>query len=337
MDTTEKEVLIKIKKKRGRKPKGGKIIQKKNIHDDVIHEIQENIILHLKCHTKDIESCSFLSELHYNPHIENVSAYSKHTNYSEYNHDMIHQIINNNLASTEQCIVDTKTCVSTEHTENSNNSLQKNTNDINESVLNQKLIELDNQLKQNIHITKKSDCFWCTHPFDSPSIYIPKCMVNGLYEVYGCFCTPECGVAYLYQENIESSDKCERYALMHSLYRDVYKYKTNIKPASNPYYLLEKYYGNLKIEEYRNLSKQGSVVMLLNKPIVRMIPELSTSVDEFDIHKRFYTNSNKTENTKSYRLSRDKGTTDIKTPFNHHAHVEASKHEHNYNKYWNGI
>ena len=52
MDTDKKEI-----KKRGRKPKGGKIIDNKQITESV-QLISQNIILHLKCSLQDISVCT---------------------------------------------------------------------------------------------------------------------------------------------------------------------------------------------------------------------------------------------------------------------------------------
>ena len=64
-------------------------------------------------------------------------------------------------------------------------------------------------LEHNLHINnacnKKSACFWDTCEFDNPPVYIPKSYVNNAYQVYGCFCSPECAVAHLMEENIAYS------------------------------------------------------------------------------------------------------------------------------------
>lgn len=71
---TEKDTNAppKIPKKRGRKPKGGKII--KNITSNHIeHNIKPNVILHLKCSLSDIEPKQMLSNLDYNPNNVNTT------------------------------------------------------------------------------------------------------------------------------------------------------------------------------------------------------------------------------------------------------------------------
>ena len=56
------------KKKRGRKPKGGKIMLKKNTKP-FERLVCNNIILHLKCSTNDINKISTMSHLSYTPSV----------------------------------------------------------------------------------------------------------------------------------------------------------------------------------------------------------------------------------------------------------------------------
>ena len=84
-------------------------------------------------------------------------------------------------------------------------------------------------LKVKLHLNevsdKRSHCFWCTCHFDNPPIYIPKQERNNIIEVYGCFCSPECAVAYLKNEPIDCSVLWERYALLNNIYSKIYNYK----------------------------------------------------------------------------------------------------------------
>jgi len=61
-------------------------------------------------------------------------------------------------------------------------------------------------------------CFWCTHSFDHQPRVIPEREVNGVYNVYGNFCSPECGVAYLLKEGLDPHVRWERMALLHRIY-----------------------------------------------------------------------------------------------------------------------
>jgi hypothetical protein len=145
-------------------------------------------------------------------------------------------------------------------------------------------------LEHNLHINnicdKKSACFWCTYDFDNPPVYIPKHYIKESYHVYGCFCSPECATAYLMEENIDSSAKFERYYLINHIYSKIYDYKKNIKPAPNPFYMLEKYYGNLTIQEYRALLRNERLFLIVDKPLTRILPELHEDNDDFIINNK---------------------------------------------------
>ena len=82
-------------------------------------------------------------------------------------------------------------------------------------------------------------------------------------------------------ENIDNATKFERYHLLNFIYSKIYNYKKNIKPAPNPLYLLDKFYGNLNIQEYRHLLKNERLLLIVEKPLTRMLPELHEDNDEF--------------------------------------------------------
>jgi len=147
--------------------------------------------------------------------------------------------------------------------------------------VNTKLKQLRIQLYKNEMHEKKSACFWCTYEFDNPPCYILKYEMDGTICGYGSFCRPECGVGFLMKEPIDDSTKFERYQLMNQIYGKVYGYKKNIKPAPNPYYLLDKYYGNLSIQQYRKLLKTEHMLLVIDKPLTRILPELHDDNDEF--------------------------------------------------------
>jgi len=155
-----------------------------------------------------------------------------------------------------------------------------------------KLKQLEHSLHLNNINDKKSACFWCTHDFDNPPVYIPKYFLNESYHVYGCFCSPECSVAYLMEENIDSSTKFERYHLLNHIYTKIYDYKKNIKPAPNPYYMLEKYYGNLSIQEYRTLLSNERLFLIVDKPLTRIMPELHQDNEDYIINNKIIPTNN---------------------------------------------
>jgi hypothetical protein len=147
-----------------------------------------------------------------------------------------------------------------------------------ETQLNGKIKDMKiNFYKNDGDLHKKSACFWCSFDFDNKSFFIPKTETNNIFNVYGCFCTPECATAYLFKEKIDDNIKFERYHLLNKMYN---RTQENIKPAPNPYYLLDKYLGNLTIHEYRRLLKtQHHQLVFVEKPMTRILPELHSETE----------------------------------------------------------
>jgi hypothetical protein len=240
-------------KKRGRKPKGGKIVTT-NVSNIVKHELITNIVLHLKCKRSDILTDTLISNLNYNPTVESVEAYNIQNQYLDLN------LLTDNddkMTTCENVSIDND---------------KKNNKDI--KFIWKKIKTLENDLHTNNINLKKSACFWCTYDFDNPCIYIPQCKFKESYKVYGCFCSPECACAHLMKENLESSVKYERYSLLNFIYCKIYEHKKNIKPAPDPFYTLDKYCGNLSIQEYRKLLRNERLLMIIDKPLTRVLPEL---------------------------------------------------------------
>jgi hypothetical protein len=266
-------------KKRGRKPKGGKIIQQV-IPLNNNKETKPNVILHLKCSLKDlqinqsasssIESFNFSAKNDLNYEI--ISSNQNNFTNNNSNNNYINTIISNNDNDTDNDMYD-------------DDYYSKNKdNDIREVW--KKLKVLEHNLHINNISNKKSACFWCTCEFDNPPVYIPKHFIKDSYHVYGCFCSPECATAHLMEENIDSSSKFERYHLINNIYSKIYDYKKNIKPAPNPFYLLDKYYGNLSIQEYRSLLRNERLFLVVDKPLTRILPELHEDNDDFIINNK---------------------------------------------------
>tara|TARA_Y100000389_G_scaffold108054_1_gene105205 strand:- start:1419 stop:2408 length:990 start_codon:yes stop_codon:yes gene_type:complete len=279
-------------KKRGRKPKGGKIIKKEDIVKKIENEKMPSIVLHLKCSTDKIENndinYSLPMNIKYDSEVEKLknfqmgengifkSSFKQLDNYKESNNE------NNILFSNNQ--------------ENQNTSLTDNkgsSENVNIKKVYTKLNELKENLKLNNISDKKSSCFWCTCDFDNPAIFIPKQFNDGNIDVYGCFCSPECAVAYLNNENIDDASRWERYSLLNNIYCKIYDYKKNIKPAPSPFYTLDKYYGNLSIQEYRKLINNERIIMVIDKPMTKILPEIFEDNNEMPNVNNNLLNNNK--------------------------------------------
>lgn len=265
-------------KKRGRKPKGGKLIEK-NTKENSDANVPTNVILHLKCSLKDVEQSnelSFIDPLNYSAVVPpTIKAYdhTKDNHFFELQcSEMTQPNAYNESSSNYVCTKCKQSDVATQ--------LQID-NDVNMKDINIKLKQLKLSLYKNNMDEKKSACFWCTCDFDNQTCYIPRYENNDEIFGYGSFCRPECAVAYLMKENIDDSTKFERYYLLNSVYSKIYQYKNNIKPAPDPHYLLDKFYGNLNIQEYRKLLNSERMLMVIDSPLTRILPELHEDTDDF--------------------------------------------------------
>ena len=330
-----------VHKKRGRKPKGGIIIEQNKI--EIQTEIKPNIILHLNCKLNDI----ITGELNYDPTVYNIKEFDNMNIKYDYienkndntinNDDNINSINNtNNIANNN---TNNNTNISNKTNNNTNNNINLSNNNINlsnnsnnsnisnlsnnnshdtmffnneENMLNnneknlynkalsKKLEDLSKQLKTN-NINKKSACFWCTYNFDNQTILIPKYEIKNTYFCYGNFCSPECACSYLMNENIESSQKFERYYLLNNIYGKIYNYEKNIKLAPSPYYTLEKFYGNLNIQEYRKLLKHERLLLVVDKPLSKLTPELYDENEDYILNNKSI--NNKQNSNKNYKIN----------------------------------
>ena len=285
-DTTVDNIQLEIldapvteAKKRGRKPKGGKLITKDT--DNILSApVPTNVILHLKCSLKEIEDDVILNKnnligdpLNYRASVPpTVQAYDNANNDNRF-----FELGNNSVGEQSNNAYTT-------HTVSENTCMKcMDESDVNVNIkdINMKLKHLKISLYKNTMDEKKSACFWCTYDYDNQSCYIPKCENDGEIHGYGSFCRPECAVAYLMRENIDDSTKFERYHLLNRIYNKIYDFKNNIKPAPNPHYLLDKFYGNLNIQEYRKLLNSERMLMVVESPLTRILPELHEDTDDF--------------------------------------------------------
>lgn len=311
-NTKQEEPVIKQPKKRGRKPKGGKIIVEETKLDEINTQTKPNVILHLKCSSKP-NTTQFIGDLNYNPNIEPITAYNENEmdNYNkiEYSVEVSMEQFENNKNIIQ------------EHTDGKTNNNGdiitsnidiNNTNNTSNKLLWEKLKQLQYILHNDDISDKKSKCFSCSHSFNTPTIYIPMYEFDGKYKVYGCFCLPECACRYLFNENIDTSIKWERYALLNNMYGRIFNYEKPIKPAPSPYYLLNDYYGNLTIEEYRKMLQTDKLILVVDKPMSRVLPEIHDENNEnpiFNYNKNISNGKvNNINSSKKYKLSRNKPT-----------------------------
>jgi hypothetical protein len=281
-----------IVKKRGRKPKGGKIIQQV-VSNEPQKEDKPNVILHLKCSMKDLQTHS------------SQNNFMESYNFTGGKNDLSYDLIGSENVNSINVFNNDKTTTNISSLDYDDEDEDVICKDVNKEIW-KKLKQLEHNLHINNVNNKRSACFWDTCEFDNPPIYIPKHFINGTYHVYGCFCSPECGVAYLMNESIDSSTKFERYHLFNHIYTKIYDYKKNIKPAPNPYYMLERYYGNLSIQEYRSLLRNERLFLIVDKPLTRILPELHEDNDDFILNNKIIPSNTYQVKTRLQRKKQNK-------------------------------
>jgi len=264
-----------VVKKRGRKPKGGKIILQSDVVVDEpapVHKMV-NIILHLKCFLSD-----FLNDDNYVDASNNTNTslgYNVIRSYSATAPMQQHEHMNQ-MHPREFTQSSSGGCLGECPGGGSNERDSTWTAD--------RLTELQFKLRHSSDIESGSSCFWCTCEFSTPSVYLPKFAHNGVYHVYGCFCSPACAVAHLMAEKLDGSVKFERYHIMSHMYSGIFQYNQTIKPAPNPHYTLAKFCGNMTIEQFRAVSESNQRLIVLERPMTRLLPEVHRDNDEFIIN-----------------------------------------------------
>ena len=307
-----------VVKKRGRKPRGGKLLLRESLLETAKPSMQ-NVILHLKCSLKDLEEHNATfnklvkDPLNYNPEIppeimtydmlnttQPFGLYDSSAPHSFFCEDAtptaaaattsINNPCNNvnaalnmqetmNFAYSGICKKCNESMFHSITAKQTTEKVEKEdvTTDLNNKIKNLKI----SYYKGNVDLNKRSCCFWCSFDYENKPFYIPRHDWLDTILVYGNFCSPECAVSFLFKENIDDHTKFERYHLINKLYGGMYDYKEGIKPAPDPFYLLERYMGSLTIEEYRKLIKSSTAhsLIIIDKPMTRILPEIHTDND----------------------------------------------------------
>jgi hypothetical protein len=130
-----------------------------------------------------------------------------------------------------------------------------------------------------------TSCFWCCHGFDWKPVVIPsryenpQDKVQGIYKVYGNFCTPECGMAYLLNEHIDMNSRWERISWIHHIYCSGEMQRIYPAPARET---LTMFGGVYDIEEFRDLALSRKLRADVNyPPMVSLLATMDTKPIDF--------------------------------------------------------
>jgi len=282
-----------------KKTKGAKIIES-FVPETITTNIKPiNVILQLKCSIREIDDYIQKSNwkyqnLTYNPSIPtDIEAYEDNVlkkSFGDYTDDTYIPVISpsekedpdkkERIYSSCSCSCSASTSIRNGKNPESDDS-EKNKQSLQEDEI-QKIKKLKIAFYRNEMQDKKADCFWCSYPYDNDPCYILNYGYNNEIYGHGSFCSPECAVAFLFgkQSAWDDSAKTEAYQLMNYYYGKPNGFQQSIKPALSPYYFLEKYYGNLTIQEYRKLTKSNHMMLIVDKPVTRILPEIHEDNDQ---------------------------------------------------------
>ena len=129
--------------------------------------------------------------------------------------------------------------------------------------------------------TTEIHCYWCSHSFENEPCFLPVKEESGIYYIYGNFCTPQCALASLLNEHLDSHVRWERMALLHRMYRPKDSAGGRLYPAP-PRESLVEFGGIYTYEEFRQHITNASIRIDLHKPpLVSILGVLDTKPIDF--------------------------------------------------------
>ena len=264
----------KVPKKRGRKPKDNYVISNNNnINIDANKEFVENIIIHLP-----IQKCSASSSGNITYEINDINSKN---------------IINEKLYENN----DNNDNDNNDNDNNDNDNDNNDNNNDNEKLKGIHPIGYDPYENINMNIEKTCDvnniCWWDDHEFNNNRWGIPTKYVNNSFHIYGCFCSPNCAAAYLFNMYKDTDDVWNKYSLLNYMYNSIYNTNISVKCASSKL-ILKKYGGKLSIKEFRNQLNKKTNNYYINIP--------STIVNKVNIENIDNNNNNNTNDNENMEL-----------------------------------
>jgi hypothetical protein len=122
-------------------------------------------------------------------------------------------------------------------------------------------------------------CFWDCHPFRGTPCAIPIVIEEGIWRVYGNFCSPECAAAHLFHERLDSNVQWERYALLNRLYAPTSEVGVRLAPSRN---IIRLFGGPLDVSDFRAINtEQRMRIDVMTPPMISIIQVMDTKPIDF--------------------------------------------------------
>ena len=115
-------------------------------------------------------------------------------------------------------------------------------------------------------------------------LYLFQIKERETIEVYGCFVLSEV-CSYLKNEQIDDSTRWERHNRL-IICSKIYNYEK--KKNQHQVHIIRWQHGNLTIEEYRKLLKNERLMMVVDKPLTKILLELFEEIMKYQIYLVIY-------------------------------------------------
>jgi len=132
---------------------------------------------------------------------------------------------------------------------------------------------------KELPVTSKAACFWCCEIFGGRPCVIPTCITEGVWQVYGNFCTPHCASAYLLADLLDTHVRWERLSLLHRLYGNYCGGRIYPSPHRE---VLERFGGPMSTQEFRRLCEERKIRVDVHlPPMVSILASMDTRPIDF--------------------------------------------------------
>jgi hypothetical protein len=137
----------------------------------------------------------------------------------------------------------------------------------------------DSNREQRIPESIDTACFWDCQSFRTQPCIIPIAIEEGIWRVYGNFCSPECAAAFLFHERLDSHVQWERYALLNRLYSMGESSDIRLAP---PRGVLRLFGGIMDVSEFRDITQEKRMrIDVMTPPMISIIQVMDTKPIDF--------------------------------------------------------
>ena len=135
--------------------------------------------------------------------------------------------------------------------------------------------------KQTKELPSESNvaCFWCCEHFTGRPCVVPSQIVDQVWQVYGNFCTPQCAMAYLLSEILDTHTRWERIALLNRLYASSCHGRVYPAPSRES---LQRFGGPISPEDFRAICEEQRIRVDIHlPPMVSILASMDTKPIDF--------------------------------------------------------